>query len=207
MVVYLTTHIPTGKKYIGKDLNNSKTYFGSGTEIKKIIKQEGKSNFKKEILEYCSTKEELSQKEEYWLNFFKAETNPSFLNKTNKAFGNSGHTKDSKTKIKKSLQSRKWDIAWNKKISEGRKGVKPKKYKTREDKGKLRGKNIRLSQWAKTRDRSYLNKPVLQFGKKGNFIKEYSSKKEAENFNNVKLQNVLTNLAKTCKGYVWKYKE
>lgn len=207
MVVYLTTHIPTGKKYIGKDLNNSKTYFGSGTEIKKIIKQEGKKNLKKEILEYCSTKEELSQKEEYWLNFFKAETNPSFLNKTNKAFGNSGHTKDSKEKIQNSLQNRKWDKSWNKKISEGRKGIKPKKYKRRKDVGVKRGKNPKLSKWAKIRDRSYNYKPVLQFDKEGNFIKEYPSKIEAENVNKIKLQNVLTKLSKSAGGYVWRYKD
>ena len=63
MVIYLTTHTTTGKKYIGKDISNSPNYFGSGAEIKQIIKTEGKSNLVKNILEYCDCKENLAKRE------------------------------------------------------------------------------------------------------------------------------------------------
>lgn len=65
--VYLITHIPTGKKYIGRkyffqhrkkkgakrkttEESNWKFYYGSCDELKVLIKLEGEENFKREIL-------------------------------------------------------------------------------------------------------------------------------------------------------------
>ena len=50
-VVYKTTDTKTGKIYIGVDTNNNPNYFGSGRNIKNIIKNEGRlSDLQKEIL-------------------------------------------------------------------------------------------------------------------------------------------------------------
>jgi hypothetical protein len=64
--VYLTTNILTNKKYIGKRQNtwNKGTineYFGSSLDLKKDIELYGRENFKREILAYADTREELSQ--------------------------------------------------------------------------------------------------------------------------------------------------
>jgi len=60
--VYKTTHIPTGKFYIGKhsttDLSDG--YMGSGIALSKAIRKYGKESFKMEILSFCESDEELS---------------------------------------------------------------------------------------------------------------------------------------------------
>ena len=44
MIIYKTTNIINGKYYIGKDINNSSHYLGSGILLKKAIKKL-RSNF------------------------------------------------------------------------------------------------------------------------------------------------------------------
>jgi hypothetical protein len=97
MVIYLTTNLITQEKYIGKDRNNSPSYFGGGVDLKKAIKQYGKENFKKETLENCINLDDLTIKEIYWLEYFDAAKNPLFYNKTNKSYGSiNGPTKTEK---------------------------------------------------------------------------------------------------------------
>ena len=82
MVIYQTTNLINDKKYIGKDINNNPKYLGSGLDLKKAIKKYGKENFKKEILEYCNSKEELLDREAYWLKFYNVVEDPNFYNMT-----------------------------------------------------------------------------------------------------------------------------
>jgi group I intron endonuclease len=87
MVIYKTTNLVNGKQYIGRDRNNNPNYLGSGICIKNAIKKYGKQNFKKEILEECSSFEHLMEREEYWLNYYDAGTNPNFYNMHNRSLG------------------------------------------------------------------------------------------------------------------------
>jgi hypothetical protein len=65
--VYMITHIPTGKKYIGRKYTQQhrkpkgakrrvtqdsdwQFYYGSNDELKELVKLEGEENFKREIL-------------------------------------------------------------------------------------------------------------------------------------------------------------
>ncbi len=65
--VYLITHIPTGRKYIGRKYlkqhrkpkgakrrvtqeSNWQSYYGSCKELQELVKLEGEENFKREIL-------------------------------------------------------------------------------------------------------------------------------------------------------------
>jgi len=78
MFIYKTTNNINGKIYIGKLVRESKTYLGSGKILKKSIKKNGKHNFTREIIEYCKTKSELSEREKYWIQQY---------NSTNKNIG------------------------------------------------------------------------------------------------------------------------
>jgi len=72
MVIYKTTNTLNGKFYVGKDVRNRPSYLGSGSVLKKAIAKYGKSVFKKEILEYCSSLEQLNEREKYWIECTKA---------------------------------------------------------------------------------------------------------------------------------------
>ena len=64
-LIYKITNLLNGKIYIGKhetrDLDDG--YMGSGNLIKKAISKYGLSNFQKEILYYCSSREEMNNYE------------------------------------------------------------------------------------------------------------------------------------------------
>jgi group I intron endonuclease len=72
MVVYKTTNLINGKIYVGQDSKNNPKYLGSGIALNNAIKKYGKENFKKEILENCSDKVEMDEKEKYWIEHLKA---------------------------------------------------------------------------------------------------------------------------------------
>jgi hypothetical protein len=207
MVIYLTTHTTTGKKYIGKDISNSPNYFGSGAEIKQIIKTEGKSNLVKTILEHCDYKEDLAKREEFWLQKFDAENNPLFMNRTNKAFGNSGLSDETKLKIKMSSLGKPKSTETRNNMSKGRTGKTRNQTKVRSDKGKPRGISPWISESLKTRNRESTFKPVIQYDLEGNIVREYKSAQEAKDITNLKIQNALLGTTKTSGGYIWKYKE
>lgn len=70
MYIYLITNKINNKKYVGKCEklpNKTNNYFGSGIAIKSAIKKYGKENFTKEILEENLIKENICEREIYWI--------------------------------------------------------------------------------------------------------------------------------------------
>jgi len=65
--VYQITNLINGKIYIGKHKSSKHPadngYYGSGKQITAAIKKYGIENFKKEVLHFCSSMEEMSDKE------------------------------------------------------------------------------------------------------------------------------------------------
>ena len=65
--VYQITNLLNGKIYVGKHKSakhpSENEYYGSGKQITAAIKKYGIENFKKEVLHYCSSLEEMANKE------------------------------------------------------------------------------------------------------------------------------------------------
>lgn len=73
MEIYKITNLLNKKIYIGKSINNSPDYYGSGILIKRAIKKYGLENFFKEVIDTAETVDELNEKEKYWIS--KTESN------------------------------------------------------------------------------------------------------------------------------------
>jgi group I intron endonuclease len=68
MIVYKTTNTINGKFYVGQDSNNNPKYLGSGILLNRAIEKYGREYFIKEVLEVCNTKEQLNEREKYWIH-------------------------------------------------------------------------------------------------------------------------------------------
>lgn len=127
MVIYLTTNLINGKKYIGKDARNQPYYLGSGKYLKKAIQKYGKENFKKEILQECSTLEELNEAELKWLKKLNCKSSSIYYNATDTLTPSSHGRKlseEHKKKISESNKGKKLSDEHKKKLSKIRTGVK-----------------------------------------------------------------------------------
>jgi hypothetical protein len=112
MVIYLTTNLVNGKKYIGLDVKNDNSYYGSGIHIKRAIKKYGKENFTKEILEICDNREELILCEKKWIKTYNAVESKEFYNVHEGGIGGDVTQFMDEFKIQE----------WKKNISEGKRG-------------------------------------------------------------------------------------
>lgn len=72
--IYKTTNTYNGKIYIGQHRSNkfNAEYLGSGVRLNNVINKYGKSAFTCELLEECSSEQELNEKEIYWIDKLKA---------------------------------------------------------------------------------------------------------------------------------------
>lgn len=71
--IYKTTNTITNKIYIGQKKSEifiGENYLGSGVRLKSSIKHHGKNNFKVELIEWCYSKQELDEREKFWINYF-----------------------------------------------------------------------------------------------------------------------------------------
>jgi hypothetical protein len=67
MNIYKITNNINGKIYIGKNVTNDISYMGSGIILEMAKKKYGIDNFVKEIIENCSSEQELNNREIYWI--------------------------------------------------------------------------------------------------------------------------------------------
>lgn len=73
--IYKTTHISTGKIYIGlhKRSTFDESYMGSGTKILAAMKEFGKEDFVCELIDTADSQYELNIKEMYWIDYYKSQ--------------------------------------------------------------------------------------------------------------------------------------
>jgi hypothetical protein len=128
------------------------------------------------------------------------------------------HSEETKQKISKSNKGKKYSEEAKKNMSEGRKG-----HKMYNDEWKLKIKEAltgikRSDEFKQKQSKARKNKPskskkpVLQYDKQGNFLKEYPSAIEAAKSLNKKTGSAITEVCngkgnrKSIFGYIWKYK-
>lgn len=70
--IYKTTHIDSGRVYVGQYTGSRKSYLGSGKVLKLAIHKYGKESFINEIITHCKSREELNAMEEFWISELKA---------------------------------------------------------------------------------------------------------------------------------------
>jgi group I intron endonuclease len=225
MVVYLVENLVNGKKYVGMDTQNNPKYLGSGTLIMKAIRKYGKENFKKSILEICSSVTELEKKETWWINhlnaleredFYNLEDNRKrginpFANKTPeelKEIFNKIRSEERNIKIGKA-NSKPKPKGFGEKVSKIHKGRSRSEESKLKQSKSLKGRNSpnKGNKWSKEQKKQ-LGKPIFQYDINNNLIKEWYSTREAENQLGLKgINNNLKGRTQTCGGYVWKYKQ
>lgn len=116
MIVYKTINKINGKIYIGQDSHNNPKYLGSGVVLNNAIKKYGKENFIKEILCECKTKEELNEREIYYIKQLNSQNKKVGYNISNGGDGGDNFTNNpNKEQIRnKYKQSNKGKTPWNK---------------------------------------------------------------------------------------------
>jgi group I intron endonuclease len=228
MYIYKVTNLINGKIYIGQQLNpKRKSYMGSGILIKNAINKYGRKNFIKEIIEYCTTKESMNEKEKYWIN----KLNSNNLNIGYNIDKGGGRTleEDYVIKMSQKLKGRKISEEAKINISKNHADVSgennPMWGKTHTDESKDKiikaikkwneeggyNNEIRLKKSLKTKGRknpNYNPTPVLQFDLDGNFIKEWEDlfTLRESGFNSKHISSICRGLGKTAFGYIWKFK-
>jgi group I intron endonuclease len=206
MVIYKTTNLVNNKFYVGKDEKNDSKYLGSGKVLKLALSKYGEENFKKEILEECSNRKELNEKEKYWITVLSATT----LGYNLAEGGTGGKTKLNTIPIYQYDLSgvfiKKWESAGEVK--------RVLKFDDSSIMKACKGKILSFKKylWSyeyhekieKYNDTRTIK--ILQYDKKGIFIKQWDSLIEIQRFYNISnrhIQITLDNPRKTAKGFIW----
>ena len=89
--VYLTTNKINGKQYIGQHYGKTNDkYYGSGLGIMRAIKEYGKENFSKQILQVCDSREDADKIEKFYIEKYDAVNNRNFYNMMEGGTGGDG---------------------------------------------------------------------------------------------------------------------
>jgi len=159
--IYLTTNTVNNKKYIGQHkASHQDDYIGSGTLLLRAIKKHKKENFINEILEVCYSKEEMNEREFYWIDKFNAVESEMYYNITEG--GNKPpiwfHTEEEKLIKSKNMKIIRSSEEYKKNVE---------LYWT-EDRRKERSeltKKVGNKHWDLREDYKYLTEPCIDKGK------------------------------------------
>lgn len=202
MVIYKTTNLINGKFYIGKDEKNNPEYLGSGKILKLSIEKHGKHMFKKEIIESCASKEELNEREKYWIGELSATTYGYNITEG----GTGGRTKFNKIHQfeKTGILIKEWSSAAEIQKLLGFDSsaiLKACKGKLLTVKGFIWSYNDKCKPFVDTR-----SVEILQYNKNGELIKIWPSivkVKEEFEISDRHIQLTLDKPNKTAKSFIW----
>lgn len=202
MFVYETTNNINGKKYIGQHKTNNiqDGYLGSGVLLTKAINKYGINNFTREILAYATNKDDLNEKEKYYIAKFNAIESDMYYNIAQGGEGGNviaGYTeeqmKEYRKKLSEALKGREFTRETKAKISENSGSKRPEVRK-------------------KISENNGMVKPVIMIDKHTlSPIACFDSGADAREYLG-KPRNYTASICRCCKGnqktaygYKWKY--
>ena len=196
--IYRIRNLINNKFYIGSAVNLNKRknqhfhYLRNNTHHNKPLQNSfnkyGEKNFIFEVMCYCYN-EDLITNEQFYIDKYKPQYNICKI-----AGSSLGRKTTEETIIKMKISHSKRNC----------KHSEETKFKM-----SLIAKKLDIKPTKEARDKSILvnMKSILQYSKKGELLKEYSTVLEAVRlFNNSNISSVLTGKRKTASGYIWKYK-
>jgi group I intron endonuclease len=226
MIIYKTTNLINGKIYIGQTTTNNLYYFGSGKIIKQAFKKYGKENFKREILEYCTSIKELNEREKYWIEKLKSQDKNIGYNVDDG--GTENWNKINLTKLSESHKNQKPTEAMKLHLSEINSGINHPQYgthhseetlkkmsKPRSENGKKNISDSHKGQIPWNKGLKYKADPtvvekqmkkVYQYDMNDNFIAEYKSIKEAKELTKIgNISHVCVGKRISSGGFKWSF--
>ena len=174
----------------------------SSEVIGKAILKYGKENFKCAIIEECPD-EILDEREQYWINYYDSYNNGYNCTEGGRRSGLNIEVQ-SKYKIIKEL----WDEGYGQKQIQIKTGFNIETVHSYLLKYGVSKEQIRLR--ANEGIRKSKEKPIVQYSKNGDFIKEWPSATAAGRELGINRRNicgVCLGKRKTCNGFIWRYKE
>jgi group I intron endonuclease len=115
MIIYKTTNLINGKRYIGKDKYDNPKYIGSGKLLKYAINKYGKQNFIKETIEdNIDNVKLLNEREIYWIDRLKPEYNIAKGGYGGDTISNNPNKENINEKIRQSKLGKTWIILYGK---------------------------------------------------------------------------------------------
>ena len=228
---------PKGKIYIGQSIDIEYRFYSykkiirckSQKKLYNSLVKYGADNHTFSIIEECDVKM-LNERERYWQEYYEVINNGLNLKLTgyeDRLVFFSDETKDKiKQGLKKYFQNltdeEKSEIYGKSSLSrKGKPGNRKGSKVSDETKEKIKlsmvGRNItwgdkiskKLKGKPNLKNRGKGNKPIIQFDKENNKIKEWNSISEASNETKIPFNSISNNLVGRCKssgGFIWKYK-
>jgi group I intron endonuclease len=234
MVIYLITNNINGKIYIGKSINSTEDYYGSGISINRAINKYGKKNFTKKILEKCDNINDLNEKEIFWIKYYDSTNRDIGYNIAEGGNGGNtriGYTESEMVKYKnkiseglkksekylKSLETKKnkkrpkhsevmKKLYQDGKLCVGKNTPKP----TKETRKKISEKNKGKKRTEETKERIAKSKfkKVYMFDTDNHLLNEFKSIGDASEkceINRCCISDVCNGRQKTAGGYRWSF--
>jgi group I intron endonuclease len=143
-IVYITTNLINGKKYIGSHNNNNPYYLGSGKYFKQAFKKYGRENFIREIL-WTGPIEFMREMEEYYIDYYGAAKSSLFYNVSNKGTGviiGTKFSEERKAKMSASMKGLHRSEEFKKKISKLNTGRKHSEEASAKKSAAMKGKKF-----------------------------------------------------------------